>query len=259
MRSRRAFPLSLLLLPAALGAQQDRTRFDWTRALAAGKTLEIIGVNGGIVAEGGSGREVEVHATKRGHKSDPASVTFEVVEHPDGVTICAMYPAGDRRPNECLPGGKGRSSTRNNDVEVEWTVKIPAGVRFAGRTVNGRVEARGLAAPAVARTVNGSIFIETTSWAEASTVNGSVTARLGRADWDGEKAFTTVNGSITLSLPADAGFEVQASNVNGSLSTDFPLTIQGKWGPRRMSGTVGTGGRRLSMSSVNGNLELRKA
>ena len=26
--------------------------------------------------------------------------------------------------------------------------------------------------------------------------------------------------------------EVSASTVNGSMTTDFPLTIRGKWGPR---------------------------
>ena len=59
-------------------------------------------------------------------------------------------------------------------------------------------------------------------------------------------------------LPGSASTRVDASNVNGSLTTDFPLTIQGKWGPRRLSGTIGEGGRSLSLSTVNGSLELRR-
>jgi hypothetical protein len=226
MRTLYLLSVSALLTPG-LAAQQDRNDFNWHRALAAGKTIEIVGINGAIFAEGTSGREVEVRATKRARKSDVASVTFEVVEHANGVTICAMYPSDGRRENECLEGGKGRMNNRNNDVEVEWTVKVPAGVELAARTVNGRVEAQGLTAPAYARTVNGSISIETTSWADASTVNGSITARMGRADWDGSMDFSTVNGGITLYLPSSASFEVSASNVNGGMSTDFPLTIRG--------------------------------
>ena len=234
--------------------------FNWHKALAAGKTIEIVGVNVSIDAAGSSGREVEVTAVKKGHRSNPETVEIEVVEHADGVTICAVYPPGHRdEPNECRPGGKGRTNTRNNDVEVTWTIKVPQGVLFTGRTVNGQVVARGLTAEADVRTVNGSITVETTSWANASTVNGSISARMGRTDWSGEVELSTVNGGITVDLPPGASMQVDASTVNGSMSTDFPLTIKGKWGPRRMSGTIGQGGRSLSLSTVNGRMALRRA
>lgn len=250
--------LAILTVPtvSTVPTQED---FAWRRALAAGKTIEIVGVNGSIEASGASGGEVEVFAVKKGRRSDPAGVEINVLEHADGVTICAVYPPGRRgEENECRAGGKGRMNTRNNDVEVTWTIKVPQGVRFTGRTVNGRVSARGLTAEAEAYTVNGSINVETTAWASASTVNGSISARMGRADWAGEAEFSTVNGGITLTLPEDASAQVDASTVNGSLTTDFPLTVRGKWGPKRISGTIGRGGRTLSLSTVNGSLELRQ-
>ena len=247
---------SLATAPAPSVRSSD---FNWHKALAAGKILEIVGVNGSIDASGTSGSEVDVSATKRGRKSDPESVRIEVVEHDDGVTICAVYPTPrGEEENECRPGGKGHMHTRNNDVEVTWTVKVPRGVRFSGRTVNGQVVAEGLTAIAQAFTVNGNITLETSAWGSATTVNGSITARLGRTDWTGEKEFSTVNGGITLDLPADASVDVDASTVNGSMSTEFPLTIKGRWGPRRMSGVIGQGGRSLSLSTVNGGLELKK-
>lgn len=233
--------------------------FSWHKALAAGKTIEIVGINGSIDAVGSQGREVEVNAVKTGRRSDPESVRIEVIEHEDGVTICAVYPSVRGRENECRKGGKGRSDIRNNDVQVHWTIKVPQGVVFAGRTVNGDVEARRLTAEAEAHTVNGNITIETTSWASGTTVNGSIDARLGRTDWREELEFETVNGAITVDLPESASMEVDASTVNGSMDTDFPLTIRGKWGPRRMTGTVGQGGRALVLSTVNGSMSLRKA
>jgi hypothetical protein len=250
--------LSVLTVPTGPIVQADE--FRWHKPLAAGKTLEIVGVNGSIDASGSSGGEVEVVAVKTGRRSDPDEVRIEVVEHADGVTICAVYPPGRRNEeNECRAGGKGRNNTRNNDVNVHWTIKVPRGVLFTGRTVNGDVDASGLTAEAEIRTVNGSITVETTSWASASTVNGSVRARLGRADWSGETEFSTVNGGITVDLPTDASMEVDASTVNGSMSTDFPLTVRGKWGPKRMHGTIGQGGRSLSLSTVNGSMSLRRA
>src|ERR1043166_3866685 len=149
---------TLLVLAGLAGSPsqaQQGNDFRWHGALAAGKTIEIVGVNGSIDASGG-GSEVEVVAVKRGHRSDPAEVRIKVVEHADGVTICALYPpARDREENECRPGGKGHNSTRDNDVNVEWTVKVPRGVRFAGRTVNGDVGGRGLTAPAGGATGTG--------------------------------------------------------------------------------------------------------
>jgi DUF4097 and DUF4098 domain-containing protein YvlB len=52
---------------------------------------------------------------------------------------------------------------------------------------------------------------------------------------------------------------VRATTVNGEIETDFPLTITGKFGPRRLNGTIGSGGRRLDLSTVNGSIKLRKA
>ncbi len=254
---------ALLALTALSGGPAKPVRaddFQWRKALASGKTIEIIGVNGAIDASGTGGREVEVVAVKRARRSDPESVHIEVVEHPDGVTICAVYPnARSNEENECREGGKGRNNTRNNDVQVAWTVRVPAGVKFIGRTVNGGIVARGLTAEAEVHTVNGDLTVETTSFASATTVNGSIDARVGRTDWTGEAEFETVNGGITIDLPASASMEVDASTVNGSMNTDFPLTIRGKWGPRRMSGTIGQGGRTLSLNTVNGSMSLRRS
>jgi hypothetical protein len=37
------------------------------------------------------------------------------------------------------------------------------------------------------------------------------------------------------------------------------LTITGRFGHRRLNGTIGNGGRRLELSTVNGSIKLRKA
>jgi DUF4097 and DUF4098 domain-containing protein YvlB len=51
---------------------------------------------------------------------------------------------------------------------------------------------------------------------------------------------------------------VHASTVNGGISTDFPLTVQGRFGPKRLNGRIGDGGRTLSLTTVNGEIELRR-
>jgi DUF4097 and DUF4098 domain-containing protein YvlB len=101
--------------------------------------------------------------------------------------------------------------------------------------------------------------VEASGHTVARTVNGSIEARMGRADWSGEAEFATVNGSIKLELPADTGAEVEARTVNGDIETDFPLEVRGKISRKRLSGTIGGGGRRLSLETVNGSIHLQKA
>jgi Toastrack DUF4097 len=245
---------ALALWSTAAGAAD----FEWQGRIAAGKTIEVKGVNGAIVALAGAGDEVRVTAVKHGHRSDPESVEVRKLEHEGGITICAVYPAPDGRPNECVPGEGGHMSTRDNDVVVDFTVAVPAGVRFVGRTVNGRVEARDLSGEAEAHTVNGGIELDTAGFGRAETVNGSIHARFGRADWTGSLDLTTVNGSVTVELPASAGARVEASTVNGSIETDFPLTVEGQLSRRHVSGTIGGGGGDLRLKTVNGSIHLLK-
>jgi len=238
-------------LAAGAAAAED---FRWEGTLAAGQTLELKGVNGSIEATAGDA--VVVTADKRARRSDPDSVRIEVVEHAQGVTICAVYPGAG---NRCEPGEGGKMSTRDNDVSVDFTVRVPAGVRLVGRTVNGAIEARGLESEASLQTVNGSVQLDTTGIRQAETVNGSIKAALGRGDWTGDLELRTVNGSITLTLPDGVGADVSARTVNGGIETDFPLTVKGRFGGRRVNGRIGDGGRGLELETVNGSIRLRKA
>ena len=243
-----------LLAGAGIAAAED---FEWRGRVAPGRTVEIKGVNGAVHASLAAGDEVEVTASKRGRRSDPGSVRIEVVEHAGGVTVCSVYPDVDGRRNECRPGKGGRMSTRDNDVTVDFVVRVPRGVGFSPRTVNGEIEVSDLEGDVDATTVNGSIELSTSGRAEAQTVNGSIRARAGRADWTGDAAFKTVNGSITVTLPPSTAAEVHAATVNGEIETDFPLQVTGRVSRRRLTGTIGGGGRSLELETVNGSIRLR--
>ncbi|HVF67277.1 MAG TPA: DUF4097 family beta strand repeat-containing protein [Pyrinomonadaceae bacterium] len=244
---------------AAAAAQQQGNEFRWREGLAAGKVLEIKGVNGNVEATPSSSGEAEVVAVKSSRRGNAEDVRIEVVRHAEGVTICAVYPNSGGRANTCEPGNRGNMNVRNNDTEVEFTVRVPSGVRFNGRTVNGRVEANNLTADVDATTVNGNVEVTTTGLASAKTVNGSITVSMGNANWTDELEFKTVNGSIDLSMPASLSAELEAKTLNGEISTDFPLTVQGTFGRRHMRGTIGGGGRSLQLETVNGSVNIRRA
>ncbi len=245
--------LALLAWPA-LAVEGD---FHWTGKLTPGQSIEIKGVNGVIQADYTTAPDVQVDGRKSARRSDINSVRVETVPHSGGVTICAVYPSDGGRPNECRPGNQGHMSTRDNDVKVDFTVHVPKGVRLIAKTVNGDVTALSLQSDVDAHTVNGRVKVSTSGLASAHTVNGSIEASLGAATWDDTLEFTTVNGSVNLSLPPGISADVKASVVNGGISTDFPLTVSGRWGPKSINGRIGNGGRSLKISTVNGGIELR--
>lgn len=241
------------------GPKRTAAPFKWTGHVAAGKTVEVRGVNGRIRATTASGNDVEVVALRSGRRSDPEAVKIDVVQHAGGVTICAVYPSKDAsNPNVCKPGGGGMR-VRNNDVNVEFEVRVPKDVAFEGRTVNGGIDADVEGAAAVS-TVNGGIEVEASSLTEATTVNGSIRASV-RADRAGKEdiKLSTVNGSVRLSLPDGASADVSAKTVNGGITSDFSeIEVRQKWGPRSAEGRIGGGGRELDVSTVNGSIHITK-
>jgi len=258
MRTMSRWALAFAFVAASATALEAQDT-SWRGRIAAGRVLEVRGVNGDVRATPASGNEAEVTWEKVGRRSDPEEVEIKVIEHSGGVLICAVYPTPPRarHENECSPDGN-HMSTDNNDVRVTFHVRVPANIVFDGRTVNGDVEAEDLAGDVDLSTVNGSVRLSTAGRGEASTVNGSIDARVGKADWSGDADFKTVNGGITLTLPASLSAEVRAETVNGDIESEFPLTVQGRFGPRRVRGTIGNGGRTLDLGTVNGSIRLRK-
>jgi DUF4097 and DUF4098 domain-containing protein YvlB len=240
------------------GPKRSATPFKWTGKLAAGKTFEVRGINGPVHATASSGSEIELVAIRTGRRSDPETVKIEVVPHPGGVTVCAVYPSRDSsRPNVCTPGGGGRMNVRNNDVNVEFEIRVPRDVVFEARTVNGSIHAD-VEGTAALSTVNGSIEVEAGTLTEATTVNGSIRAevRSGATEPDDVK-LSTVNGSLRLSLPDGVNADVTAKTVNGGITSEFTeIEVRKKWGPRSAEGRLGSGGRDLALSTVNGGIRI---
>ena len=245
--------ITLALFSAALGFSQD---FRWNGSIAPGRAIEIKNINGSISAERAISGQVEVTAVKKSRHSDPNEVKIVAVEHADGVTVCAVYPSDDpAKPNECLHGKQGRNSVRNNDVNVEFTVRVPAGVRLTARSVNGKIDAQSLQADVEAYTVNGGVKVSTSESAQAHTVNGSIVVSMRQSAKPSE--FHTVNGSIALELAPGVGAEIAAECQNGRIESALPVVARGSLSNKRLAGTIGGGGAKLSLKTVNGSINIK--
>ena len=234
--------------------------FHWQGPLKDGQTLEVVNQNGDIEASGASGDAAQVEGTKQ--DGDESELFVEVVEYSDGVTICAVY-AKDKTPGRCHRGGVSSESRNWNwhghRSKINFSVKVPKGVRLTASTTNGSVRGHELSSVVKAATTNGNVEVATSEWASASTTNGGVRVSMGNAKWTGELSLTTTNGSVHVTLPAGSEFEVRAATTNGGIHTDFPITVQGSFNSKDLSGTVGAGGRELKVATTNGGIELKKS
>jgi hypothetical protein len=257
--------ISLLAGASARAQGEKRTVFDpgdfhWQGSLKAGQTLEVVNTNGEIGANRASGDAARVAAVPGGNEGDN-QLFIEVVEYADGVTVCAVY-AKEKAPGHCHRGGVSSDSSgwsHNHRAKINFDVQVPRGVLFHALTTNGAVHCTNLESVVQAATTNGNVDVSTSEWASAKTTNGSVRVTMGNAKWSGELELTTTNGSVNVTLPASAEFNVSAATTNGAIHSDFPITVQGTFGSKTLSGTVGAGGRELKAATTNGAIELKKS
>jgi DUF4097 and DUF4098 domain-containing protein YvlB len=89
-------------------------------------------------------------------------------------------------------------------------------------------------------------------------VNGSITVAIDSLTTPGDIDLSTTNGSVTAQLPAALNADLDLETTNGKLTTDFDLPINGVRPRKHLTVTLGTGGRKLRLSTTNGSVTLRK-
>lgn len=255
---------------------RNGTSWKWDGALPSGGSLRLYNINGAMHFTPSTDGSVHVQAEKHVHSGgDPSTVHYAVVRDGNNLVICAMW----NDDATCDADGMhshdegDRGGDRRRNVAAEFSVQVPAGVHLGASTVNGDVSVERLASDvrtstvngAVrvtqvsgevrARTVNGDVSVETRSGTvSGETVNGSVDATMGSGG-TGDMRFRTVNGSITINGPTPLNADVSLSTLNGSIDSKYTLNFDRR--RRHADGTVGSGGRQLSASTVNGSITLR--
>lgn len=255
-----AIPAALAIAAAPLAAQEATDSWSWNGRVSSGNTLILKNLNGAVRVERASGAEVEIQAEKRARRGSPDHVRIEVSNVGSGdVLVCALwgeraYCDEDSYRNSGDRNGMGRE---RNQVTVDFTVRVPDGVRLDLSTVNGELRIEGATDAVEARTVNGNVNAASLGGpVTARTVNGNIRVSMGESGGE-DLEYQTVNGSITIELPERVNADVAMSTVNGSIESDFPMTVQGRISRRNVNATLGSGGRKLSAKTVNGSIKLR--
>jgi len=64
------------------------------------------------------------------------------------------------------------------------------------------------------------------------------------------------SGGITVQLPAETGFDLDAHTSSGEIHSDLPITMQGSIGRGELRGKVKGGGTRLELRTGSGDISI---
>jgi hypothetical protein len=245
--------VTLIFTAGAARAQYpvDAATFDWSGAVPAGATLRIADVDGDLRVSPSSSGQAHVHGERTRVMSGGRALVFDVVQSGSDVTICARYPDGSCDEQ----GAHGHSGVEfGKSPAANLTVELPAGVKLAAKTGDGRIDIKdagadvnaksgdgqiiiaGAAGTVDAKSGDGDITLDAVKGAvSAHTGDGNIRASAGTAPvklssgdgsievhvataGDGQSVEAhTGDGSITVYLPPSFSGEVEASTGNGSL------------------------------------------
>ena len=250
---RRFVPAVVLAAAATVAASAGEARSPWTfrQTLGAQSRVRIDDIDGTITARAAHGPDAVVRAVVTGR--DAARV--RVLERRSGTTLRHCVAFDDRARCD---GGGGGGNAGPIEARVDFEATVPAGVAFSASDVNGRIVAD-VRSDVELSTVNEGITVVTDGTVRAHAVNGAIDATLGAGGGDTPLQFSTVNGSVHLTLPRRANATVDASTLSGGIAADRGVALvthDGEYVGRSGTATYGSGGRRVSVRTVSGSIRL---
>jgi DUF4097 and DUF4098 domain-containing protein YvlB len=154
----------------------------------------------------------------------------------------------------------GPETRRDYQWSVSYEVFVPRRADLSIETqnggiaiadVNGRIDFTALNGGVVLKRVGGAV--------RGSTTNGGLVIELTGDRWDGDSMdVSTTNGGVIMSVPENYSANLQTGTVNGSVSVDFPVTVQGRLN-KQIALNLGSGGATVKAMTTNGGVHLKRA
>lgn len=239
--------LGLLVPVAARAEYSHREPFAQSHAFRPDSGLTVENVNGNVTIRTWDKDEIKVEGEKSAATEDELKQIDLQIELSDTSARLKVK----------LPK---RSGWFGNTIRagVHFEIMVPASTRLEHVScVNSSVKLDGLRGAVVARSVNGRIEAANLAGdADLHTVNGRVEASFAEVTAGRKYSLETVNGSVQVRMPKQAGLDVDISTVNGGIDCSLPITLQRSHGRHKLSGKTGDGGASFRARTVNGSVHI---
>jgi DUF4097 and DUF4098 domain-containing protein YvlB len=225
-------------------------------------------VNGSIMVTAYDGKDVIVEARTRGDEETPARA--------GGMKRVPMTATGLSVEEESNQVDIGAQSVQRT---IDITIQVPRRTSLHLKTVNnGDISVTGVDGEIDVNDVNGNVTLKNVSgYAVAHALNGRLLVNFDRINPQKAMAFSSLNGDVDVTFPADLKANLSMSSDRGDVFSDFDVqletrapaqtAIQGQREGGRFKvnidktvrGKVNGGGQEIQFKNFNGNIYIRKA
>ena len=224
-------------------------------------------VNGGITVKGYDGKEVVVEARARNRESARSDSTMK------RIPVSGTGLSVEEENNEV------RISTDSFIRAVDLSISVPVHTSLKLSVVNaGDIVVTGVDGELDVNDVNGSVTLNNVSGsAVAHALNKRLLATFSRVNPQKPMAFSSLNGDIDVTFPADLKANLSLKSDRGEIFSDFDVQVQasapqqivedgrGRDGKylvkidKAVHATINGGGPELQFTNFNGGIYIRKA
>jgi DUF4097 and DUF4098 domain-containing protein YvlB len=209
-------------------------------------------LNGAITVKTHAGNEVIVEGANHGHEEHQGGMRrigdstrgLEVVQDGDVITVHDRYGNG----------------------AVFLTVPVDTSLKL--HTLSGGIDVEGVHGEVEVHTSNGHLTLTNISGTvTADSLNGPIKVSMDSVNSSKPLAFSTLNGVVDVTLPADLKADLTVKTNHGAVYSDFDVTLGGsralKDGNRiridnTIRGTINGGGVDLTIHTLNGAVYIHK-
>jgi hypothetical protein len=232
-------------------------------------SLKVQMVSGSIKVVGSSGSEIQINATPRAGEDDGDQQ--RVVNGMKRIASAGGFEVTAKEADNNVTVNTG-----NPNKAVDLELKIPQDVKLKLGTVNdGEISVDNVSGQLEISNTNEKITLTNISGSVvANTVNGDITVTFNKVDPNAPMAFSTLNGDVSVTLPAGTKANLKMKTDNGEIFSDFDVAIEkapekaekisqpGMYKIKKddwVYGKINGGGAEMMMKNMDGNLYLKKS
>ncbi len=248
----KSLKLCIAVLSAACLAQSQEPAKTTVALSSPGQpvTIKLKMISGNVTVKGGTGQQVVVEsaeiAARARRRETAVPPGMHRIEMGEQVGVVEDHNVVTIRPG--LPG-------RNEHI----TIEAPANSSLELKVIScGKVDVSGITGEIDVECTNGAIELAgVTGSVVAHTINGSIRADFDRVAPDKPMSFTSFNGKVEVTLPADTKARLRLKSRNGEVYTDFDVKLESEPGKPPVEDGKGKGKYRIVMNrgvygSING-------
>lgn len=267
-----AWSLVLLLGSVAVAASVQQTDADRLTVPLSDPSrpglIDVSLVQGSITVRGTNRKDVLViahpEADRPGRRSDPDAAGLRRIPQTAGYRVAEE-------------ANRIKVSSDSPNRSITFEIEVPSRTNLKLHTVNGgEILVENIEGDLDVSNVNGGITLNNVAGSvNAGTTNGNVRATMNRVTAAKEMAFTSLNGTVDVTLPPTTKANLRLRSDNGDVYSDFEMQMAAASVPtvqdsrssngryrinrnRTIVGAINGGGPEFELRTFNSNVYVRK-